>query len=60
MLGGEGVFDLGTEDVPLQKGDAVLVPVGVEHGLRVVGDTRLQILLIFARPSDLALNGNQT
>jgi mannose-6-phosphate isomerase-like protein (cupin superfamily) len=50
ILAGQGVLELEGEDVPLEPGDAVLVPVDVDHGLRVTGDVPLRILLIFAHP----------
>lgn len=50
VLGGRGVLELDGEDVPLEVGDTVLVPVDVDHGLRVVGDEPLRIVLIFAHP----------
>lgn len=49
VLQGRGVLELDGEDVPIDVGDAVLVPVDVDHGLRVVGDEPLRIVLVFAR-----------
>lgn len=50
VLAGRGVLELDGEDVPLEVGDAVLVPVDVDHGLRVAGDAPLRVLLLFAHP----------
>lgn len=50
VLSGRGVLELEGEDVGLEPEDAVLVPVGVDHGLRCVGDVPLRILIAFAHP----------
>lgn len=55
VLSGRGVatFDDG-EEVPLAPGDALLVPVDVDHGLENRGDEPLRIVLVFARPAAVA------
>ncbi len=52
VLSGHGVatFDDG-EEVPLAPGEALLVPVDVDHGLENRGDEPLRIVLVFARPA---------
>ena len=52
VLSGHGVatFDDGSE-VPLAPGEALLVPVDVDHGLENRCDEPLRIVLVFARPA---------
>jgi mannose-6-phosphate isomerase-like protein (cupin superfamily) len=51
VLSGRGVatFDDG-EEVSLEPGDALLVPLDVDHGLENRGDEALRIVLVFAHP----------
>jgi mannose-6-phosphate isomerase-like protein (cupin superfamily) len=48
VLDGHGVLELDDEDVLLAPGDAVLIPVDVNHGVRSSGDAPLRMALIFA------------
>ena len=43
-------FDDG-EEVALEPGDSLLVPLDVDHGLENRGDEPLRIVLVFARPT---------
>jgi oxalate decarboxylase/phosphoglucose isomerase-like protein (cupin superfamily) len=52
VLSGRGVatFDDG-EEVALEPGDSLLVPLDVDHGLENRGDEPLRIVLVFAKPN---------
>lgn len=55
VLAGRGVatFEDG-EEVPLEPGDGLLVPLDVDHGLENRGIEPLRIVLVFARPAGSA------
>lgn len=48
VLDGRGTLHVEGEDVPLETGDAVLVPVNVDHGLSASRDVALRIAIVFA------------
>jgi mannose-6-phosphate isomerase-like protein (cupin superfamily) len=50
FLQGRGVMWIEGEDVPVQAGDAVLVPPDVDHGFRNTGDELLRLVLLFGKP----------
>lgn len=50
VVEGEGLFAVGGEERTLGKGEAVLAPAGIEHGLRNPGSTPLVILVFIAPP----------
>jgi mannose-6-phosphate isomerase-like protein (cupin superfamily) len=50
FLQGRGVLWIEGEDVPVQAGDAVLVPPDVDHGFRNTGDEPLRLVLLFGKP----------
>ena len=50
VLSGTGTITIDGTRHPLAPGDAVLVPVDVDHGLHATGDESLRILLIFGKP----------
>lgn len=38
------------EEIPVTAGDAILVPPGVDHGFRNIGDEPLWLVLLFGKP----------
>jgi mannose-6-phosphate isomerase-like protein (cupin superfamily) len=52
FLAGRGVMSIDGEEVPVAAGDALLVPPGVDHGLRNTGDGPLRLVLLFGKPRD--------
>lgn len=52
FLQGRGVMWVEGEEIPIQAGDAFLVPPGVDHGFRNTGDEPLRLVLLFAMPRD--------
>ncbi|MFQ5933489.1 MAG: cupin domain-containing protein [Dehalococcoidia bacterium] len=52
FLKGEGVMLVDGEDVPIQAGDAILVPPGVDHGFRNTGNGPLKLTIIWGAPTD--------
>lgn len=50
FLQGRGVMWIEGEEVPIQAGDAILVPPGVDHGFRNTGDEPLRLVLLFGKP----------
>lgn len=50
VVSGHGVATFDDGEVRLAPGDALLVPVDVDHGLENRGDEPLRIVLVFARP----------
>lgn len=50
FLQGRGVMWIEGEEVPVEAGDAVLVPPGVDHGFANTGDEPLRLVLLFGRP----------
>ena len=51
FLEGTGTMQISGDEVPVQAGDAVLAPKGVEHGFRNTGDETLRLVLIWGKPS---------
>lgn len=52
FIKGKGVMWVDGEDVPVQAGDAMLVPPGVDHSFRNTGDVPLKLTIIWGKPSD--------
>ena len=52
FLEGKGVMWMDGHDVPVAAGDAVLVPQGVEHGFRNIGDGPLKLVIIWGVPEN--------
>lgn len=52
VVEGEGLFTIGVEERTLGKGEAVLAPAGVEHGLSNPGSTPLVVLVFIAPPPE--------
>lgn len=52
FLQGRGVMTVEGRDVPVQAGDAILVPPGVDHGFRNTGDEPLRLVLLFGKPRE--------
>jgi len=52
FLEGHGIMWINGEDVPIEPGDALLVPPGVDHGFRNTGDVPLKLVIIWGRPLD--------
>ncbi len=50
FLAGDGEMWIESEKVPVTSGDAVMVPSGVDHGFRNVGDVPLKLVLMWAKP----------
>ena len=48
---GEGVMTIDDQEVPVVAGDAVLAPVGVDHGFRNTGPSTMRVLIMVDRPS---------
>lgn len=53
FLNGRGTMWIGGEDVPVQAGDAVLVPPGIDHGFRNTGTEPLRLVLLWGTPQPL-------
>lgn len=47
VLEGTGTMQIDGDNVPLRRGDAVLVPVGVDHGITASGDVTLRVAIVF-------------
>jgi mannose-6-phosphate isomerase-like protein (cupin superfamily) len=52
FLQGSGILWADGEDVPVQAGDAVLVPPGVNHGFRNTGSEPLRVLLLWGETEE--------
>ena len=52
FLEGSGTMWIDGQDVPIAAGDAVLVPPGIDHGFRNVGDIPLKLVIIWGKPRD--------
>lgn len=52
FLEGHGIMWIDGKDVPIGPGDALLVPPGVNHGFRNIGDVPLKLVIIWGRPLD--------
>jgi mannose-6-phosphate isomerase-like protein (cupin superfamily) len=50
FLQGQGELTVEGRAVPVRPGDAVLVPPGVDHGLRNTGPEPLRLVLVFGPP----------
>jgi quercetin dioxygenase-like cupin family protein len=48
VLDGEGVFLLEGREEPMRRGDLLVAPEGVPHGIRNTGGARLLVLAILA------------
>ena len=48
--GGDGVMSFDGEEVSVAAGDAVLVPEGVDHGLRNTGDAHMKLVIVWGPP----------
>ena len=48
VLEGRGVFVLEDRELPMEKGQMLIAPEDVPHGIRNTGDTRLLVLAILA------------
>lgn len=57
FLQGSGVMWVDGEEEPVQAGDAVLVPPGVDHGFRNTGTEPLRLVLIWGEPEGAATPG---
>lgn len=49
---GRGVMWMDDEEVPVEAGDAVLVPPGVHHGFGNTGEAPLKLLIMWGKPED--------
>ncbi len=49
VVGGRGIFQIGSEERELQKDDIAMAPSGLKHGVRNPGPERL-VLLVFMAP----------
>ena len=49
FLAGKGIMTVRKEKVLVKKGDAVLVPPGIEHGLLNNGNKPLRLVLLFGK-----------
>ena len=52
FLEGNGTMWIDGQDIPIGAGDAVLVPPGIDHGFRNVGDVPLKLVIIWGKPRD--------
>jgi quercetin dioxygenase-like cupin family protein len=50
VLEGNGLFSLSTQEEPIEAGEAVIAPAGVEHGLRNDGAVPLICLVAVSPP----------
>ncbi len=48
VLEGAGVFLLEGRELPMERGDMLVAPEGVPHGIRNAGDARLVVLAVLA------------
>jgi mannose-6-phosphate isomerase-like protein (cupin superfamily) len=48
VIEGEGLFLLADRELPMRRGDLLVAPEGVPHGVRNVGASRLLVLAILA------------
>ncbi len=53
VMKGEGILEVGEEEIELEKGDGFIVPCGRSHRIRASDDEDLKLLLIAARFHDL-------
>ena len=57
FLKGSGVMSVDGDDVPVQAGEAVMVPPGAERGLRNTGDQPLKLVIVWAKPNEATFAG---
>jgi len=50
VLAGQSTLILGEEEVPFNVGQAVAIPMGLEHGLRTEGTGAVEIITFFTPP----------
>lgn len=50
FLEGRGVMSVEGEDIPIEAGDSIMVPPGVDHGFRNTGGGLLKLVLIWGKP----------
>jgi quercetin dioxygenase-like cupin family protein len=50
IINGEAVLTLDETDVPLKDGQIIAIPIGLEHALRNVGQTPVELLTFFTPP----------
>ena len=50
VLDGEGEVEVGGETSAVSRGDVVMAPAGVAHGIRNSSAARLTVLVVFAPP----------
>jgi quercetin dioxygenase-like cupin family protein len=48
VLEGSGAFLLEGRELPMERGDMLVAPEGVPHGIRNAGDARLVVLAVLA------------
>ena len=49
IIDGKGMMTINNEEVEVKKGDAILIPTGVEHGLINNGNKLLRLVLLFEK-----------
>ena len=57
FLSGSGVLGIDGDDVPVQAGEAVMVPPGAERGVRNTGHAPLRLVITWAEPKELTVAG---
>ncbi len=50
FLQGQGVMWIEGQELAVSAGDAILVPPGIDHGMRTVGSEPLRLVLLFGEP----------
>lgn len=50
LLQGQSVLTVGDSDMPLEAGQIVAIPIGIEHALRNVGTEPVDLLAFFTPP----------
>ena len=50
FLGGQGEMWVEGEEFSVGPGDAILVPPGIDHGMRNTGSDPLRLVLLFGKP----------
>ena len=56
---GEGVVTVEGEEVPVAADDVVLVPAGVDHGVRNSGSTPLRLIILWGKPIPSKVQGGR-
>ena len=49
VVDGKGMMNIEDEEVLIEKGDAILVPPGIKHGILNNGDKPLKFVLLFEK-----------